>query len=49
MTMAAGIVEYTVSPEHAETLRDRVQAHLVPAAREAGGYRRLPPLGPGCG
>ena len=39
MDMAANIVEYTVNPEHADTLRARVQAHLVPAARQAPGYR----------
>ncbi|HLZ69328.1 MAG TPA: hypothetical protein VKV26_05390 [Dehalococcoidia bacterium] len=39
MTMAAGIVEYSISPEHAETLRDRVQTYLLPAARAAQGYR----------
>jgi hypothetical protein len=47
--MAAGIVEYTVSPEHAETLRDRVRAHLVPAARAAQGYRGFLLLDRGAG
>jgi hypothetical protein len=47
--MAAGIVEYTISPEHAETLRDRVQAYLVPAARTAQGYRGFLVLDRGAG
>ena len=38
MNMAANIVEYSVNPESAETLHERVQAHLVPAARQAKGY-----------
>ena len=39
MDMAANIVEYTVNPEQADTLRARVQAHLVSTARQAPGYR----------
>ena len=39
MSMASNIVEYTVDPEHADTLHDRVRAHLVPAARQTQGYR----------
>ncbi|MGH2588702.1 MAG: hypothetical protein ACRDJE_27570 [Dehalococcoidia bacterium] len=39
MSMATNIVEYTVSPEHAETLHGRVQERLVPAARQTQGYR----------
>lgn len=38
---AASIVTYTVDPEQSDELRDRVQAHLVPAAREIAGYRGL--------
>ena len=49
MTMAANIVEYTVNPEHADTLRERVQAHLVPAARQARGYRGFLLLDRGAG
>jgi hypothetical protein len=39
MNMAANIVEYTVNPESAETLHERVRNHLVPAARQASGYQ----------
>lgn len=39
MTMAAGIAEYTIGPEHTQTLLDRVQTYLVPTARAAHGYR----------
>ena len=49
MTMAANIVEYTVSPEHADTLRERVRTHLVPAARQARGYRGFLLLDRGAG
>ncbi len=39
MSLASNIVEYTVNPEHADTLRDRVREHLLPAARQTRGYR----------
>ena len=39
MGMATNIVEYTVNPEHAETLHSRVREHLLPAARRTQGYR----------
>jgi|SRR5579884_724098 len=39
MSMGASIVTYTVAPEHADELRERVQRYLVPAARRTRGYR----------
>ncbi len=36
---AASIVEYTVNPENATELHERVQQHLVPAARQVKGYQ----------
>jgi hypothetical protein len=39
MSRAASIVEYTVNPEHAETLHARVREHLVPVARQVQGYQ----------
>ena len=39
MSMGATVVEYVVNPEHAEELIGRVQQHLLPAARQANGYR----------
>jgi hypothetical protein len=39
MAMAASVVTYTVQAEHAAALTERVQKHLVPAAREIPGYR----------
>ena len=49
MNMAANIVEYTVNPESAETLLERVRTHLVPAARQAKGYRGFLLLDRGAG
>ena len=49
MNMAANIVEYTVNPEQAETLHDRVRTHLVPATRTATGYRGFLLLDRGAG
>lgn len=49
MTMAANIVEYTVNPEQADTLHERVRTHLVPAARQAQGYRGFLLLDRGAG
>jgi hypothetical protein len=39
MSMGASVVTYTVSPEHADELHERVRDHLVPAARQTQGYR----------
>ncbi len=39
MTMGATVVTYTVEPENAEELHARIRDHLVPAARQAAGYR----------
>ncbi len=49
MSMATNIVEYTVSPEHADTLRDRVREHILPLARQARGYRGFLLLDRGAG
>lgn len=49
MTMAANIIEYTVNPEHAKTLHERVRTHLVPVARQARGYRGFLLLDRGAG
>jgi hypothetical protein len=39
MTNVANVVTYSVQAEHADTLTDRVQNHLIPAARQVDGYR----------
>ena len=39
MSRAASIVTYAVDPAHAGDLHQRVQAHLVPAARQLPGYQ----------
>lgn len=39
MSMGVSVVTYPVDPQHTEELNRRVQAHLVPAARQAPGYR----------
>lgn len=39
MSMGASVVTYSVDQEHADELRTRVEQHLVPAARQAHGYR----------
>src|SRR5262249_43935779 len=49
MSMATNIVEYTVNSEHADTLHDRVRAHVVPLARQARGYRGFLLLDRGAG
>jgi hypothetical protein len=38
MIRAASIVEYTVRENEGDELKRRVEAHLVPAAREISGY-----------
>ena len=49
MNIAANIVEYIAKPESAETLHERVRAELVPAARQAQGYRGFLLLDRGAG
>ncbi|MEJ7762447.1 MAG: hypothetical protein WKF80_06610 [Thermomicrobiales bacterium] len=39
MSMGASVVTYTVEKQHADELHRRVRDHLVPAARQTGGYR----------
>ena len=39
MSMGASIVTYTVDAANADELTARVRQHLVPAARQAEGYR----------
>jgi hypothetical protein len=38
MSLVASVVTYTVEAANSEALRQRVQEHLVPAARELPGY-----------
>ena len=37
--LVATVVMYTVKPDKEEALRESVERHLVPAARQAEGYR----------
>lgn len=39
MSMGATVVTYTVDAANADTLRQALEDHLVPAARTAPGYR----------
>jgi hypothetical protein len=39
MSAGASVVTYTVDAENADELRQRVEQHLVPAARQTKGYR----------
>jgi heme-degrading monooxygenase HmoA len=39
MSMAAGIVTYTVNPGSGEELARRVQEHLVPVVQQVPGYQ----------